>query len=54
MSGNMDQTKGNLKQAAGDLTDDKELKREGQADEAGGKVKEGVDKIKDALTGKKH
>ena len=42
MSGNTDQAKGNLKQAAGDLTGDKELKREGQADEAGGKVKEGV------------
>jgi uncharacterized protein YjbJ (UPF0337 family) len=52
MSGNTDQAKGNLKQAAGDLTGNKELKREGQADEAGGKVKEGVDKVKDTLTGK--
>jgi uncharacterized protein YjbJ (UPF0337 family) len=52
MSGEFDQAKGNLKQAAGDLTDDKELKREGQAVEAGGKVKEGVDKVKDKLTGR--
>ncbi len=50
--GLQDKITGRLKQAAGDLTDDKDLKREGQADEAGGKVKEGVDKVKDALTGK--
>ncbi len=52
MSGEADQAKGRIKQAAGDLTDDKDLKREGKVDEAAGKVKEGVDKIKDKLTGK--
>ena len=50
---NTDQVKGRVKQAAGDLTDDKDLKREGQADETGGKVKEkfddAVDKVKDVL-----
>lgn len=37
---NVDQTKGKLKQAVGDLTGDKDLKREGKADEAAGKFKE--------------
>ena len=52
MSGEGDQAKGRVKQAGGDLTDDKDLKREGKVDEAAGKVKEGVDKVKDKLTGK--
>jgi len=52
MSGEKDQATGRIKQAAGDLTDDKDLKREGKVDEAAGKVKEGVDKVKDKLTGK--
>jgi uncharacterized protein YjbJ (UPF0337 family) len=52
MSGEADQAKGRIKQAAGDLTDDKDLKREGKVDETAGKVKEGVDKLKDKLTGK--
>ena len=51
MSGEADETKGRIKQAVGDLTDDKDLKREGKVDEAAGKVKEGVDKVKDKLTG---
>ena len=51
MSGETDQAKGRIKQAAGDLTDDKDLKREGKVDEAAGKVKDGVDKIKDKITG---
>jgi len=52
MSGEGDQAKGRIKQAVGDLTDDKDLKREGKVDETAGKVKEGVDKVKDKLTGK--
>ena len=51
MSGEADQAKGRVKQAAGDLTDDKDLQREGKIDEAAGKVKAGVDKLKDKLTG---
>ena len=47
----MDEAKGRVKQAVGDLTDDKDLKREGKIDEAAGKVKEGVDRVKDKLTG---
>lgn len=45
--------KGRVKEAAGDLADDKELQREGKADKAGGKMKEkiddAVDKVKDAM-----
>ena len=63
MDKDLDQAKGKVKQAAGDLTDNKDLKREGKADETGGKIKEGlgdakdklsdgVDSIKDKLTGK--
>ncbi len=44
-----DQIKGKLKQAAGDLTDDKDLKRDGDIDEAVGKAKDGADKAKDKI-----
>lgn len=48
-----DTAKGRLKQAAGDLTGDEELRREGKVDEASGTVKEKVgdaaDKVKDLL-----
>jgi uncharacterized protein YjbJ (UPF0337 family) len=47
MGENIDQAKGRVKQAAGDLTDDDRLKREGKADELGGKVKGIVEDIKD-------
>jgi uncharacterized protein YjbJ (UPF0337 family) len=51
--GDLDATKGRLKQAAGDLTGDDDLKREGKVDQASGTVKEKVgkaaDKVKDAL-----
>jgi uncharacterized protein YjbJ (UPF0337 family) len=50
---NSDDAKGRVKEAAGSLTGDDDLKREGKVDQAGGKAKEGVekvtDKIKDAL-----
>jgi len=50
---NKDDAKGRLKEAAGDVTGDKDLQREGKVDQAGGKAKEGVekvtDKVKDAL-----
>ena len=49
---NLDDVKGRAKEAAGDLTNDDDLKREGKADQLGAKVKEGVDKVKDKLTGK--
>lgn len=39
--GKMDQLKGKVKQATGDLTDDDRLHDEGVADEASGDVQEG-------------
>jgi uncharacterized protein YjbJ (UPF0337 family) len=51
--GNMDTAKGNIKEAAGDLTGDKDLQREGKVDQASGSIKDKVgdaaDKVKDAL-----
>ena len=49
MSGEMDQVKGRVKQAAGDLTDDRDLEREGERDEAAGKLKEKVEDVKDQV-----
>lgn len=52
MSGNIDETKGKIKEAAGDLTGNDDLEREGKADKAGGKIKDAVDTVKDKITGK--
>ena len=50
---NKDDAKGRIKEAAGDLTGDDDLKREGKVDKATGAVKDGLDsasdKVKDAL-----
>jgi uncharacterized protein YjbJ (UPF0337 family) len=52
---NIDETKGRVKEAAGDLTGSDDLKREGKIDQATGKVKDAVesvrDKVSDALDG---
>jgi uncharacterized protein YjbJ (UPF0337 family) len=57
MGGKLDQVKGRIKEAAGVLTDDERLKREGKLDQVVGKVKgqaeKAVDKVKDVLTGKR-
>ena len=45
MSGETDEMKGRVKEAAGDLTDDKSLKNEGKTDRAEGKAKDAVDKV---------
>ncbi len=47
MSGEADKISGRMKQAAGDLTDNEDLKNEGKKDEAAGKVKDFVDDAKD-------
>jgi uncharacterized protein YjbJ (UPF0337 family) len=51
--GTTDDAKGRLKEAAGDLSGDKDLKREGKVDRASGSVKDTVgdaaDKAKDVL-----
>ena len=53
-SGKSDEVKGRVKEAAGALTGDEELKQEGKTDQAVGKVKQVVekviDKVKDALS----
>jgi uncharacterized protein YjbJ (UPF0337 family) len=46
---NKDDAKGRVKEAAGDLTGDKDLKREGKVDQAGGKAKDGVEKVTDKV-----
>lgn len=51
--GKVDSAKGNVKEAAGDLTGDKDLEREGKVDQASGTVKDKVgdaaDSVKAAL-----
>jgi uncharacterized protein YjbJ (UPF0337 family) len=53
MPENLDDAKGRVKEAAGDLTDDDSLKNEGKVDQATGKVKDAVgdvaDKVKDVV-----
>ena len=46
---NKDDAKGRVKEAAGDLTGDKDLQREGKVDRASGAVKDGLDKASDKL-----
>ena len=50
---NTDEMKGRVKKAVGDLTDDKDLQREGKVDQTSGKAKDKIDKVgdkaKDAL-----
>jgi len=52
MAGKMDQAKGRVKKAIGELTGNQKLKNEGTIDKASGKIKKGVDKVKRALQGK--
>jgi uncharacterized protein YjbJ (UPF0337 family) len=51
--GAIDDAKGRVKEAAGDLTDDQDLKDEGKVDKAAGSVKDKVgdaaDKLKDTV-----
>jgi uncharacterized protein YjbJ (UPF0337 family) len=55
MGENIDEVKGRAKEAAGDLTDDQDLKNEGRVDKAVSDVKDKVDdfadKVKDKLGG---
>ena len=54
MPENLDDAKGRVKEAAGDLTDDKDLKKEGKVDQAAGtakdKVGDAAEKVKDTVT----
>ncbi len=49
--GKLDEAKGRLKEAGGDLTDDKELKNEGKVDRASGAAKDAVGGAADKLKG---
>jgi uncharacterized protein YjbJ (UPF0337 family) len=47
--GKTDDAKGRIKESAGALTGDDELKNEGKKDQAAGKVKDGIDKVADGI-----
>jgi uncharacterized protein YjbJ (UPF0337 family) len=48
----LDDLKGRAKEAAGDLTGNDDLEREGKADQAGASVKDKVNKVADAVKDK--
>jgi uncharacterized protein YjbJ (UPF0337 family) len=45
--GSIDEAKGRVKEAAGDLTGDRDLKNEGKVDKAEGNVKDAADSVAD-------
>ena len=47
--GELDDLKGRAKEAAGDLTGDEDLEREGKVDRATGKLKDVVERISDKV-----
>jgi len=49
MSGNTKKVKGRAKQAAGAITGDKQLQREGEMDERAGDLENKVDDVADAV-----
>ena len=49
MGEHIDEAKGRTKEAAGDLTDDEKLKREGKIDRAVSSVKDKVDDVADKV-----
>jgi uncharacterized protein YjbJ (UPF0337 family) len=51
---NIDQAKGRVKEAAGALTGDQRLKREGHVDQGKGSLKKAVDKVAETVKGQKH
>jgi uncharacterized protein YjbJ (UPF0337 family) len=47
--GDTDEAKGRVKEAAGALTDDDELRNEGKTDRAAGKAKDAIDRVADKV-----
>lgn len=45
MTGKKDKIKGRIKEAAGAITDNDELRRDGKIDQAAGKVKQATEKV---------
>ncbi len=52
MSADKDKIAGRVKQAAGDLTDNEDLKEEGDRQEEAGKIKEKIDDLADKAQSK--
>jgi uncharacterized protein YjbJ (UPF0337 family) len=52
--GKLDDAKGRVKQAAGDITDDDSLKNEGRVDKASGKLKDTIGDAADKAKGIVH
>jgi uncharacterized protein YjbJ (UPF0337 family) len=50
---NIDKAKGRVKEAAGALTGDRQLKNEGRVDQAKGAAKDAIDRAADAVNGHK-
>ena len=48
-SGTLDKVKGRVKEAAGALTDDDKMRREGKTDQAAGSVKNAAEKVVDTV-----
>jgi uncharacterized protein YjbJ (UPF0337 family) len=53
-TGKIDEMKGRVKEAYGDLTDDKKMKGEGAMDKMAGKVKEAVENVREKIEEKIH
>jgi uncharacterized protein YjbJ (UPF0337 family) len=51
VSGTTDKVKGRLKEAVGALTNDRRLKNQGKADQTGGAIKDGIEKVVDKVKG---
>lgn len=51
MTGKSEEIKGRIKEAAGALTDDDKLRREGKLDQVTGKVKQAVEKVVEKTKG---
>ena len=49
MTGKTDEAKGRIKEAAGAITDNNQLRREGKIDQAAGKVKQAAQKAVDEV-----
>jgi uncharacterized protein YjbJ (UPF0337 family) len=47
MSGKIDEMKGRIKEAVGDLTDNQDLKDSGKADKAAGRAKQAAERLID-------
>lgn len=49
VEGKYEEMKGRAKEAAGDLTDDDDMKRDGKIDQASGKATQKVDHVKEKI-----